>query len=92
MDDKEFLERVAKAEENNDCPENLVRMASTDWQKQVAIEFVLMDKKVNERNERFAKIEKDIHWVKWLAVSVFGIVVFGTLTQYWGQIQKLFGF
>jgi len=88
MDDKEFLELIAEV----DCPEDLVKMAETKWQRHVAVEFVIMDRKINERDARFAKVEKDVHWIKWLAVSVFGVVVLGILGQYWGQIQALLGF
>jgi len=70
----------------NDCPEKLIKMAETPFQKQVAVEFVLVHKKIEERDERFAKLDKDISWCKWLSVSVFTIAVLGLLSQWLPQI------
>lgn len=87
MDDKEFIKMMEGSD--NDCPEKLIKMAESSWQKQVAVEFVLVHKRINERNERFAKIESNIKWCKWLIVSVFGIAALGLLTQWIPSILPL---
>jgi len=78
LDDKEFLERVAKAEKNGDCPEDLVKMAETDWQKQVAVEFVMMDRRYSsDKAERDAEMK----FVKRIMWAIFGVTVLAWVSQ-----------
>lgn len=70
---------VALAQYHN--PETIFKMAKTDWEKAVAIEFFLVKKK-------YDAIVKEIEWLKWLIKSVFGIGIIGILIQ---TIPKFFG-
>ena len=58
MDDKEFIKMMKDSE---DCPDKLIKMAETPWQKQVAIEFVIYDKRLNHNSHRIDTIYK-ITW------------------------------
>jgi len=71
MDNEEFKKLMVEC----DCPETLVKMASTKWQKAVAIEFVRND-------SRMTRMEGDVSWVKRLTMSIFAVVVIATLAQY----------
>lgn len=68
MDDQEFLKMLTEACNGKHCPEDLVKMATTKWQKQVAVEFVLQDKKI-DANRHDLKVLKKICWGILLAVS-----------------------
>jgi len=86
MDDKEFLERFTKAIKNGDCPETLVKMAKTPWQKQVAVEFVLLDKKLAEQEHDIGTLKK-ICWGIFMAVAIAAVVqvisvILPTILQY----------
>lgn len=58
MDDAEFVKML---NDSNDCPDKLIKMAETPWQKQVAIEFVFQDKKINAQGHDIAVLKK-ITW------------------------------
>jgi len=61
MNDTEFLTLLAEACKNGGCPESLVKMAQTKWQKQVAVEFVLQDKRLSKHEHKIDTIYK-ITW------------------------------
>ncbi len=71
MNDNEFLEMLAKS---NDCPADLVRMAETAWQKQVAVEVVLMYKRIDKNSYKLDVMYR-ILW------SVFGLTAIATVIQ-----------
>lgn len=89
MEDKEFLKMVA---EDTDCPEKLVEMADTPWQKQVAVEFVLQDRKITKLEET---LNSNMAWVRKISLAVFGVVVLSALTPYMSPLftilQAIFG-
>ena len=58
MEDAEFLKMINDAE---DCPDTLIKMAETSWQKEVAVEFVLQDKKINAQGHDIEVLKK-ITW------------------------------
>lgn len=78
MDDKEFLAKLADAEKNGDCPETLVKMATTKWQKQVAVEFVLMDKRVIKEK---AQRDTEMKFMKRIMWAIFGVTVLAWMSQ-----------
>jgi len=73
MDDKEFLMKLADAEKNGDCPDALIKMATTKWQKQVAVEFVLMDKKLASQSQELSTLKK-ITWGIFAATAIAAVV------------------
>lgn len=56
-------------EENHDCPEAIYRMAQTEWEKQVALEFLTNQEDRNLIKQKLAFIEK-ISWATFAAVAV----------------------
>jgi len=76
--DEEFKKLV---EEYKDCPEELYKMAKTKWQKLVAVEFFHLYKQLEG-------MEKNMKWLKWLIVAVFGTGCLGIFMQ---AFPKLFG-
>lgn len=70
MDDKEFMELLAKS----DCTDTLIKMAETPWQKQVAVEFVLQDKKINANKH-------DLNVVKKIAWAIFSLTAIASVAS-----------
>lgn len=56
------MRKKQKSEE--DCPQVLIRMARTKWQKQVAIEFLNLNDKMNE-------VSNSVKHLKWLIYAMF---------------------
>jgi len=54
--------------QTGDCPDMIFRLAKTDFERAVAIEFFNVHKKLED-------LKKDIKWLKWLIVSLFGAIV-----------------
>lgn len=73
-----FIEALVKYE---DCPETIFKLATTDFEKAVAVEFFLVNKKQETISTKLTYLEKII-------LSVFGIGVVGVLIQ---VIPKIFG-
>lgn len=57
LDDKEFLELLEKS----DCIDDLIKMASNPWQKQVVVEFVKMGKRIGIQEHEIGTLKK-ITW------------------------------
>ena len=70
MDDNEFLKLL---QDSDDCPEQLIKMAESPWQKQVAVEFVIQDKKINAQGKDIATLKK-ITWGIFIATAVAAVV------------------
>ena len=81
--DNEFEELVEKYK---DCPKELFEMATTRFEKAVAVEFFALHKKIDEQT---STMKKDIDWLKWLIVSIFGITILGVLSQWYPIIIKI---
>lgn len=75
---EEFMEAVTKYA---DCPETIFKMAKTEWEKVVAVEFFLVAKKQE-------RLEREIIWLKYLCKAVFGVGCIGVMIQI---IPKFFG-
>lgn len=71
MNDKEFLELL----ENNDCIDELIRMADNPWQKQVVVEFVKMGKRQDAQDQRYTHEMKIIKRIMWGIFSVTAVAV-----------------
>lgn len=74
---KEFMMALA----NYHNPETIFKMANTDWEKAVAIEFYFVKKKQDNT-------DNEIKWLKYLVKSVFVVGCTGIGIQ---VITKLFG-
>lgn len=72
MKDKEFIELFNEAQ---DCPEKIIKMAKTQFQKAVAVEFTIQD-------NRMRVMENNINWIKKISWGIFATVILGTLGQY----------
>lgn len=72
MNDKEFIKMF---KQNEYCPERIIELAKTPFQKAVAVEFYSQDLRVKI-------IEKDISWIKKIQWAIFGTVLLATLGQY----------
>jgi len=81
--DKEFEELI---KQYNDCPETLFKMAKTPFEREVAVEFFALHKKLDEQT---LTMKKDIDWCKWLIISVFGLTVLGVLSQWYPTVIKI---
>lgn len=62
--------RLSKKEE--DCPQQLIKLAKTEWEKAVVVEFVEIESKIKEE---FAKLKNEIKWCKYLILAVFAAIV-----------------
>jgi len=74
---KEFMMAIA----NYHNPETIFKLAKTDWEKAVAIEFFFVKRKMDNQ-------DNEIKWLKWLCRAVFGVGVVGVIVQ---VIPKLLG-
>ena len=68
--------------EYGDCPETIFKLAKTDFEKAVAVEFFLVNKKQESVTTKLVILEKMIF-------AVFGVGVVGVLVA---VIPKIFGF
>jgi hypothetical protein len=73
-------------DEYSDCPDEIFKLARTPFEKAVAVEFFALHKKLDEQT---SSMKKDIDWLKWLIISVFGLSILGVLSQWFPQILKL---
>lgn len=51
-----------------DCPETLVQLANTKFERSVVLEFLNMDKKVE-------RLFNELKWLKWLTISVLTVIL-----------------
>ena len=73
MNDAEFFKLLREACNGEHCPEDLVRMAETPFQKQVAVEFVLQDRRINAQGHDI-KILKKLTWGIFTVTAVACVV------------------
>jgi len=59
-------------EDKEDCPQILIKMAHTKWQKQVAITFLELNKTITE-------VQNEVKHLKWLVLGVFGAIFFNII-------------
>ena len=74
---KEFMTALV----NYHNPETIFKLAKTEFEKAVAIEFFLV-------KQRMDKQDNDVKWLKWLCRAVFGVGSIGVVIQ---VIPMLFG-
>ena len=67
----EFKEAILKFQ---DCPEDLFKMAKSDFEKATAIEFFGLF-------TRLEKVDKDLEWIKWLVKGIFGVTLIAVIAQ-----------
>lgn len=71
MDDNEFLKLL---NESDDCPEKLIKMAKTPFQKQAAVEFVLVYKRIDSHGH-------DIKMIKRITYGIFTLTAIACVVQ-----------
>jgi len=71
MPSDEFMEAINEY----DCPEKIFKLAQTDFERAVAVEFFLVHKRLD-------KSSNDSKWLKYIVTSTFGVVVLSILSQY----------
>jgi len=57
-----------------DCPEDLIKLAKSPFEKAVVIEFFNLHKTC-------IKIKSEIKWIKWIVISIFGLTAIATVVQ-----------
>jgi hypothetical protein len=57
-----------------DCPVEIYDLATTKWEKSVALGFLDVHKKLSDLN-------KDIQWLKYIIKTIFGILVISVIAQ-----------
>ena len=74
MDDEEFYKWLKTADETEgyDCPEELVRMATSPFEKAVCVEFFKLYKEFTELKQ---DVKSNFKWMRWLVGSIFGTVI-----------------
>jgi hypothetical protein len=78
LDDKEFLETLRTLDKAEDCPDELIKLAKTPFEKTVCVEFFKLYKEfVTHKAEQ----KSDMRWLKWLVTSVFSVSVITLLFQ-----------
>ena len=65
MDDKEFLKML----KDNDCIEDLIKMAESSWQKQVVVEFVKIGKRIEAQGHDIGTLKR-ITWGIFAATAI----------------------
>ena len=61
--------------EHGDCPEEIFDLAKTKWQKAVAVEFFVQNKKMEE-------MKNDIKWLKRLVTGMFSVTVIALVAEF----------
>lgn len=67
----EFMEAILKFQ---DCPEDLFKMAKSDFEKATAIEFFGL-------STRLEKVDKDLEWIKYIVKAIFGVTLVAVIAQ-----------
>jgi len=70
MPSTEFM----KAIEKYDCPDKIFKLAKTEYEKAVAVEFFLIHRRLDES-------DNDTKWLKYLVKAVFSVGVIGLIMQ-----------
>jgi|YelNatPaOPRAMG01_1025707.scaffolds.fasta_scaffold373933_2 hypothetical protein len=74
---EEELEDLLRMFEN-DCPDDLVKLAKTPFEKAVTTEFLKLYQEVKQ-----VEIEQEVNfkWLKWLTCGIFSVVGFSLLFE-----------
>jgi len=67
----ETIEALSKLK---DCPEELVKLANTNFEKACVIELIEFSKKMEG-------LKKDISWLKYLVKAIFTVTIVSVLAQ-----------
>jgi hypothetical protein len=78
LDDKEFLDSLRILDDSEDCPDELIKMAKSPFEKAVCIEFFKLYKEFQEFR---IKSNTNMKWLKWLITGVFSVTVVTLLFQ-----------
>jgi len=67
----ETMEALSKLK---DCPEELVKLANTNFEKACVIELIEFSKKMEG-------LKKDISWLKYLVKAIFTVTIVSVIAQ-----------
>lgn len=79
-DDKEFLKILHALDDSNgeDCPEELIKLAKTSFERAVCVEFFKLYKEFQSFK---TETKTNMNWLKWLITGVFSVTVVTLLFQ-----------
>ena len=79
-EEEEEILKIVRSMDNkeNDCPEELIKLAKTPFERTVCIEFYKLYKEFQSFK---ISTSKDMKWLKWLITATFGIVVLALAIQ-----------
>jgi hypothetical protein len=83
MDDKNDEEAILRIlhemeKGSDDCPEELIKLAKTPFERTVCIEFYKLYKEFQAFK---ISASKDMKWLKWLIMGTFTITAFAFIIQ-----------
>ena len=78
LDDKEFLDILRTLDKAEDCPDELIKLANSSFEKAVCIEFFKLYKEFQEFK---IKNNTNMKWLKLLVTSVFSVTVITLIFQ-----------
>lgn len=73
---EEFLAALV----NYHNPETIFKMAKTEWEKSVAIEFYLLKNEIKDN-------ANEVKWLKWITKSIFAVTVLALIVN----LMNVFG-
>jgi hypothetical protein len=76
--DEEFLKILHSIEDSTDCPEDLLKLANTPFERTVCIEFFKLYKEFQAFK---TKAETNFAWLKWLIMGVFSITTISLVLE-----------
>lgn len=80
-DDEEFLNILhvmENSKDDEDCPEELIKLAKTPFERTVCVEFFKLFKEFQSFK---TETKTNMNWLKWLVTGVFSVTVVTLLFQ-----------
>jgi len=78
----ETMEALSKLK---DCPEELLKLATTNFEKATVIELIEFNKKLegskSELSNKLEGLKKDVQWLKWMIKGLFLLTVIAVIAQ-----------
>jgi len=66
--------KIIEGVRNGDCPQKLVELAKTPFERAVVVEFINV-------HELCIKMKNELKWIKWIVISIFGLTTIATVVQ-----------
>ena len=78
----ETMEALSKLK---DCPEELLKLATTNFEKATVIELIEFSKKLegskSELGNKLEGLKKDVQWLKYLVKAIFTVTIVSVIAQ-----------